>query len=240
MFVSGIDSISPAGITGAGAAAAGRDGSALDVLGHDPPFGTGTAERGEVDAALACEPPGERRGLDAAAVRGGARRSRGGNRPFLGARHLGACAPVRVRASVRRASAWTSSPGSPIQAIVWPTGASPSASAICSSTPAKSDSTSWVTLSVSTSKSGSPFSTCSPSDFSHRVTVPDSMPWPSRGSLTSLAMRGAYFPTVRFIAASTSSACGTTNCSITGANASGANFDPTRSIGASSQSKAWY
>ena len=131
------------------------------------------------------------------------------------------------------ASAWISSPSSPIQAIVWPTGASPSASAIFSSTPAKSDSTSCVTLSVSISKSGSPFSTVSPSDFSHFVTVPASMPWPSRGSLTSLAT-AIYFPTVRLIAASTSAACGTTYCSITGANASGANFAPTRSIGASS------
>src|SRR4029077_9340103 len=41
---------------------------------------------------------------------------------------------------------------------------------------------------------------------------------------------------VRFTAASTSAICGMTNCSIAGANASGANFAPTRSIGASSQS----
>ena len=47
-------------------------------------------------------------------------------------------------------------------------------------------------------------------------------------------------PTVRLIAASTSSACGTTKFSITGANGSGENFAPTRSIGASSQSNAWY
>src|SRR5919108_3595759 len=53
-------------------------------------------------------------------------------------------------------------------------------------------------------------------------------------------LRGHYLPTVRLIAASTSAACGTTNCSITGAKGSGANFAPTRSIGASSQSKAWY
>ena len=40
------------------------------------------------------------------------------------------------------------------------------------------------------------------------------------------------------IAASTSAECGTTYSSITGANGSGANFAPTRSTGASSQSKA--
>ncbi len=39
--------------------------------------------------------------------------------------------------------------------------------------------------------------------------------------------------TVRFTASSTSAACGTTHCSIAGENASGANFAPTRSIGAS-------
>src|SRR5262249_41454282 len=44
--------------------------------------------------------------------------------------------------------------------------------------------------------------------------------------------------TVFLIAASTSAGWGTTNCSIPGANASGANLAPTRSIGASSQSKA--
>jgi len=49
------------------------------------------------------------------------------------------------------ASTDTSSPGSPMNAIVCPTGASPSGNAIFSSTPAKSDSTSCVTLSVSIS-----------------------------------------------------------------------------------------
>src|SRR5262249_4664690 len=43
---------------------------------------------------------------------------------------------------------------------------------------------------------------------------------------------------VLFTAARTSAGCGTTNCSIAGANASGANFAPTRSIGASSPSNA--
>ena len=44
-----------------------------------------------------------------------------------------------------------SSPSSPITAIVFPTGTSPSATAIFSSTPEKSASTSCVTLSVSSS-----------------------------------------------------------------------------------------
>ena len=62
------------------------------------------------------------------------------------------------------------------------------------------------------------------------------MPWPRRGSLTSVAIVRC---TVRWIASTTSLAWGTTNSSITGANGIGANFAPTRSIGASSQSNAW-
>src|SRR5919198_3713567 len=82
----------------------------------------------------------------------------------------------------------TSSPSSPMTAIVWPTGTSPSWMAIFSRTPEKSASTSCVTLSVSSSYSGSPFSTESPSDLSHLTIVPDSIPCPSRGSFTSLAI----------------------------------------------------
>src|SRR5207237_2278097 len=80
----------------------------------------------------------------------------------------------------------TASPSSPMTAIVWPTGTSPDSTAIFSSTPLASASTSCVALSVSTSKSGSPFSTRSPSDFSHFVIVPASIPCPRRGSFTSL------------------------------------------------------
>src|SRR5207244_1604872 len=47
-------------------------------------------------------------------------------------------------------------------------------------------------------------------------------------------------PTVLYTASSTSAACGTTNSSMIGANGIGANLEPTRSIGASSQSNAWY
>jgi hypothetical protein len=85
------------------------------------------------------------------------------------------------------ATSGTSSPSEPMNATVCPTGTSPSATAILSRTPAASASTSWVTLSVSSSKSGSPFSTGSPSDLSQRTIVPDSMPWPSRGRMTSVA-----------------------------------------------------
>src|SRR5439155_19193263 len=81
-----------------------------------------------------------------------------------------------------------SSPCSPITAIVLPTGTSPSATAIFNRTPEASASTSCVTLSVSSSYSGSPFCTSSPSDFSHLTIVPDSIPCPSRGSLISVAI----------------------------------------------------
>src|SRR5207302_10171068 len=82
----------------------------------------------------------------------------------------------------------TFSPASPITAIVLPTSTSPSWTEIFSNTPDASASTSWVTLSVSSSYSGSPFSTLSPSDLSHLTIVPDSMPWPRRGSLISVAI----------------------------------------------------
>src|SRR5205823_4195227 len=90
------------------------------------------------------------------------------------------------RSSWGGASTETDSPASPITAIVWPTGTSPDSTAIFSSTPLASASTSCVALSVSTSKSGSPFSTRSPSDFSHLTIVPASIPCPRRGSFTSL------------------------------------------------------
>src|SRR5207249_11531499 len=86
------------------------------------------------------------------------------------------------------ASASTCSPCSPITAIVLPTATSPSATAIFRRTPDASASTSWVTLSVSSSYRGSPFSTSSPSDLSHLTIVPDSIPWPRRGSLISVAI----------------------------------------------------
>src|SRR4029079_17607249 len=75
-----------------------------------------------------------------------------------------------------------------MNATVCPTGTSPSATAILSRTPAASASTSCVTLSVSSSNSASPFPPASPSDLSQRTIVPDSMPWPSRGRMTSVAI----------------------------------------------------
>src|SRR6266851_1596326 len=89
-------------------------------------------------------------------------------------------------------SSLTCSPCSPITAIVLPTSTSPEEIAIFSRTPEASASTSCVTLSVSSSYSGSPFSTLSPSDLSHFTIVPDSMPWPRRGSLTSVAIGTPY------------------------------------------------
>jgi hypothetical protein len=68
------------------------------------------------------------------------------------------------------------SPSLPMTAIVVPTSTSPSGMTILRSTPSASASTSCVTLSVSSSYSGSRFRTSSPSDFSQRTIVPDSMP----------------------------------------------------------------
>ncbi len=84
-----------------------------------------------------------------------------------------------------------------MKAIVSPTGTSPAGTAIRSRTPLASASTSCVTLSVSSSKSGSPFATRSPSDLSQRTIVPASIPWPSRGRMTSVATRQTFLFTVR-------------------------------------------
>src|SRR3954466_7555461 len=124
-------------------------------------------------------------------------------RPFVDGVLLGAgCASAAAAAAARpswrsgsrfgasagfSADAGASSPALPMNAIVSPTGTSPSDTAILIRTPSASASTSCVTLSVSSSQSGSPFWTASPSRFSHLTIVPDSIPWPSRGSLTSVA-----------------------------------------------------
>src|SRR5439155_26055309 len=87
----------------------------------------------------------------------------------------------------------TSSPSSPMTAMRLPTSiSSPAPARIFRSTPLASASTSCVTLSVSSSYSGSPFSTLSPSDLSQRTIVPASMPWPSRGRLTSVAIAATH------------------------------------------------
>ena len=63
----------------------------------------------------------------------------------------GASTPTPDSAEPGGGSSGTGSPSAPTNAIVWPTGTSPSRTAIFSSTPSASASTSWVTLSVSSS-----------------------------------------------------------------------------------------
>ena len=140
----------------------------LDVLRDDAPVGSGAGQRGEVDPALARDPARQRRGLDPPACRAsrpGARRRRrcrrGRFRSALaasaaepaaaaadGSCRLGLCARASQLAP---RSAERSSPSFPISAIVEPTSTSPSATTIFSRTPSRSDSTSCVTLSVSSS-----------------------------------------------------------------------------------------
>ena len=91
---SGSTSTSP---DGAGAARPARGWAApgpLDVLGDDPPLGAGAGERGEFDPALARDPAGERRGLDATAVAAGRPAAWSPRRPPRAAR---ARAPPRRR-----------------------------------------------------------------------------------------------------------------------------------------------
>ena len=133
--VSGTDSISPAG-TAAGAAAGAGDRAALDVLGDDPALGPRAGQRMQVDAALARDPARKRRRLDAAAVGSAAAVGNGSTGDSANLVRLGNVAVgLRRRFGAARGLGLTSSPASPIHAIVWPTGASPSSRAIFSSTP---------------------------------------------------------------------------------------------------------
>ena len=118
---------------------------------------------------LARDPARERRGLHAAAVARLAqnRRCLGGLRRCRRTGH-GVSTPFRFGCSGAASGLFDLLAGlaDPRDRLADRRLALP-ASAIFSSTPAKSASTSCVTLSVSTSNSGSPFSTVSPSDFSH-------------------------------------------------------------------------
>ena len=182
----------------AGGAAGAADWGALDVLGDDAAVRPGARQRREVDPrsrairrasgdALIRPPPGSggpaprRRCRPPTAQAPRPPLGPGGRSGCLG--RSGSASPAR--APRRRAAVVAAVP---ITAIVEPTSTSPSATTILSSTPSKSDSTSCVTLSVSSSYSGSRFVTASPSALSQRTIVPDSMPWPSRGSLTSVAI----------------------------------------------------
>src|SRR4029077_3777724 len=65
---------------------------------------------------------------------------------------------------------------------------SPSAADTAASVPPAGDSTSTVALSVSTSISGSPLTTCSPPLFSQRTSLPVSWAIPRAGMTTSVAI----------------------------------------------------
>jgi len=74
---------------------------------------------------------------------------------------------------------------SPISQMTAPTGTvAPSSAAIAVRMPANGDGISEATLSVSTSRSGSYFSTASPTFFSQRPTVPSVTVSPSCGIVT--------------------------------------------------------
>ena len=143
------------------AAGAGAACAALDVLGDDPALGPGAAAAAEVDPALPRDPPRERRGLDPAAVRGALA---GCGRGCLGTCAAAGAARGRARplaalgAGVASADR-TSSPASPIRRSSGRPAPRPTAARSSAARRRSSASTSWVTLSVSTSKSGSPFST---------------------------------------------------------------------------------
>jgi hypothetical protein len=92
------------------------------------------------------------------------------------------CRPLWVGST----SEGNASPARKIQAMVLPTGtSSPGRALIPARTPFPGDSTSIRALSVSTSRSGSPFVTASPSFFSQETSLPVS--WAiSRAGITTL------------------------------------------------------
>ena len=97
-------------------------------------------------------------------------------------------------------------------ARTWPTSASSSSGMrISSRVPATGEGTSVSTLSVETSTRGSSTSTCSPTSFSQRVTVPSVTDSPSAGSRTSVPA-----------AAAAGAAGAAAGASATGAGAAGA------------------
>ena len=101
-------------------------------------------------------------------------------------------------------------------ARTWPTSASSSSGMrISSRVPATGEGTSVSTLSVETSTRGSSTSTCSPTSFSQRVTVPSVTDSPSAGSRTSV-------PEAEPAAGAAGAAAGAAGASATGAGAAGA------------------
>ncbi len=81
-------------------------------------------------------------------------------------------------------------------AIACPTSTvSPSLASCSDNTPASSDTTSTLTLSVSNSRIASPFSTLSPTFFNHSAMVPSVIDSANSGTLTSGM---TYFPLVIF------------------------------------------
>ena len=101
-------------------------------------------------------------------------------------------------------------------ARTWPTSASSSSGMrISSRVPATGEGTSVSTLSVETSTRGSSTSTCSPTSFSQRVTVPSVTDSPRAGSRTSV-------PEAEPAAGAAGAAAGAAGASAAGAGAAGA------------------
>ena len=162
MLVSGTDSTSPGTRAGAaarpaagrGAASAGAASARSTSSATIRPSGPVPVRPSELDAALARHPPRERRGLDAAGrlvaravdhrAEASAPRPRGAAGSAASPRTVSE--PSRASEIGHRLAAARRS-----RRPSRPTGTSPSATAIASSTPLASASTSWVALSVSTS-----------------------------------------------------------------------------------------
>ena len=189
---------------GLGCAGSGLD-EREDVLLRDAAADAGAGHARRVDAVLARDPGDDRRdegspvrrSAGAAAAGGGQPRASTGSRLAAQPRRRGLPArPVLRRpAPARRGAARLGSggagaaPSAAIRARIVPTSTvSPSLTRISVTTPVPGDGTSVSTLSVEISSSVSSASMCSPTCFSHLVTVPSETETPICGMTTSTAI----------------------------------------------------
>ena len=237
-----------------------RQGGLLDVLRDDPALGPRAGDLRDVDPLLAREPPCERRRLDAAVGprrRGGSLRRRGRGGGLLAALALGVHRRRRRTLLLRivgrlgrvvglgcgRAARRRAVPGRHVLALAADEGDRAADLDLARVDDDLEQHAVGLGLDLLCHLVGV--------ELVQRLALLDRValvlqPLDDRAGLHPLAqpwqldlgrhgktLRPYALAIVRLTASSTSAACGTAHCSIAGANASGANFAPTRSIGAS-------
>ena len=205
MLVSGTDSTSPDGtatrrrLARSSSRPAARSTSSATIR----PSGPVPRSDDSSIAALARDPARERRGLDPAAVRLDSGRGSGADRGVETRAVSDTCfAPLRRPCGVTERRPARQRPPRPPRRSTRSSGRPAPRRPRARSSAARRRSPTRPPASPCRCRSrraARPSRRVSPSAFSHLVTVPASMPWPSRGSLTWFAI-GYAFPTVRRIA----------------------------------------